>query len=71
MLNSKDHVGRILIYDSELKVSIDFNYTTYSSIFAPEQTRVIGERMMRILAWVDNEWIFRAGWMMQQNLSVS
>ena len=53
MKNSKDHIGRILAYDPELKVSIDFNHTTYSSIFAPEQKRLIGERMVRFLAWID------------------
>ena len=64
-------MGRILAYDPELKVSIDFNYTTYYSIFAPEQTRVIGERIVRVLAWIDDEWIFRAGWLMRQHLLVS
>ena len=53
-------MGRILAYDPELKVSIDFNNTTYSSILAPGQTIVIGERMVRVLAWIDNEWIFLA-----------
>ncbi|MDG1678536.1 MAG: type I glyceraldehyde-3-phosphate dehydrogenase, partial [Tateyamaria sp.] len=31
-------LGRVLSYDSEQKVSIDFNHTEFSSIFAPEQT---------------------------------
>ena len=63
-------MGRILAYDPEIKVSIDFNKTTFSSIFAPEQTRVIGARMVRVLAWIDNEWTFRARWLMQQHLLV-
>ena len=47
----------VLSYDPEPKVSIDFNHTPYSSIFAPDQTRVVG-RMVRVLAWYDNEWGF-------------
>ncbi len=49
---------RVLAYDPEAKVSIDFNHTDESCIFAPEQTRVIGGRMVRVLAWYDNEWGF-------------
>jgi len=48
----------VLGYDAEQKVSIDFNHTEESSIFAPDQTKVIGKRLVRILAWYDNEWGF-------------
>ncbi|RMD48642.1 MAG: type I glyceraldehyde-3-phosphate dehydrogenase [Alphaproteobacteria bacterium] len=48
----------ILAWDPEPKVSIDFNHTPYSSIFAPDQTRVVGGRTVRVLAWYDNEWGF-------------
>ncbi|WP_062763461.1 type I glyceraldehyde-3-phosphate dehydrogenase [Falsirhodobacter sp. alg1] len=51
-------MGSILSYDPEPKVSIDFNHTPYSSIFAPDQTKVIGGRTVRVLAWYDNEWGF-------------
>jgi len=51
-------MGKVLGYDSEPKVSIDFNHTEESSIFAPDQTRVVGDRMVRVLAWYDNEWAF-------------
>jgi glyceraldehyde 3-phosphate dehydrogenase len=51
-------MGRVMSYDPELKVSIDFNHTEYSSIFAPDQTRVVDNRMVRVLAWYDNEWGF-------------
>lgn len=54
------HMGAVLAYDPEPKVSIDFNHTTYSSIFAPDQTKVIGGRTVRVLAWYDNEWGFSA-----------
>ena len=55
---SEGHLGQVLAYDPEPKVSIDFNHTTHSSIFAPEQTKVVGKRMVRVLAWYDNEWGF-------------
>jgi len=48
----------ILGYDAEPKVSIDFNHTEESSIFAPAQTRVVGGTLVRVLAWYDNEWGF-------------
>ena len=52
------HMGHVLSYDPESKVSIDFNHTPYSTIFAPDQTKVIGGRTVRVLAWYDNEWGF-------------
>ncbi len=52
------HMGAVLSYDPEPKVSIDFNHTPHSSIFAPDQTKVVGGRTVRVLAWYDNEWGF-------------
>jgi glyceraldehyde 3-phosphate dehydrogenase len=54
------YMGMVMSYDAEAKVSIDFNHTTQSSIFAPDQTKVIGGRTVRVLAWYDNEWGFSA-----------
>jgi len=54
------HMGAVLAYDPEPKVSIDFNHTVHSSIFAPDQTKVVGGRTVRVLAWYDNEWGFSA-----------
>jgi len=51
------YMGMVLAYDPEPKVSIDFNHTPHSSIFAPDQTKVVG-RSVRVLAWYDNEWGF-------------
>ncbi len=48
----------VLGYDPEPKVSVDFNHTEESSIFAPDQTKVTGKRLVRVLAWYDNEWGF-------------
>lgn len=48
----------VLGYDPEPKVSVDFNHTEHSTIFAPDQTKVVGKRLVRVLAWYDNEWAF-------------
>ena len=52
------HMGAVLSYDPEPKVSIDFNHTPQSCIFAPDQTKVVGGRTVRVFAWYDNEWGF-------------
>ncbi|MEL6570354.1 MAG: type I glyceraldehyde-3-phosphate dehydrogenase [Pseudomonadota bacterium] len=54
------YMGMVMAYDDEAKVSIDFNHTTQSCIFAPDQTKVIGGKTVRVLAWYDNEWGFSA-----------
>ncbi|MDN5789229.1 type I glyceraldehyde-3-phosphate dehydrogenase [Pseudorhodobacter sp.] len=51
------YMGMVLAYDPEPKVSVDFNHTPHSSIFAPDQTKVVGN-CVRVLAWYDNEWGF-------------
>ncbi|NSY36974.1 type I glyceraldehyde-3-phosphate dehydrogenase [Leisingera sp. ANG59] len=48
----------VLGYEPAPLVSTDFNHTPESSIFAPDQTRVVEDRMVRVLAWYDNEWGF-------------
>lgn len=48
----------VLGYDPEQKVSVDFNQTEESSIFAPDQTIVVAGRTVRVLCWYDNEWAF-------------
>ena len=48
----------ILGYTEDKLVSVDFNHTNESSHFAADQTKVIGNRLVRILAWYDNEWGF-------------
>ncbi|MGX9350944.1 type I glyceraldehyde-3-phosphate dehydrogenase [Shimia sp. W99] len=50
----------VLGYNEAPLVSIDFNHTTESSTFAADQTKVIGGRLVRVLAWYDNEWGFSA-----------
>ncbi|MEO9651668.1 MAG: type I glyceraldehyde-3-phosphate dehydrogenase [Roseobacter sp.] len=53
-------MSRVLAYDEEAKVSVDFNHTEHSCIFAPDQTKVVGGRTVRVMAWYDNEWAFSA-----------
>ena len=48
----------IIKYSQERLVSVDFNHTVQSCIFASEQTRVVDKTMVRVLAWYDNEWSF-------------
>jgi glyceraldehyde 3-phosphate dehydrogenase len=48
----------VLGYEPAPLVSIDFNHSSESSIFAPDQTRVVEGRMVRVLSWYDNEWGF-------------
>ena len=45
----------IVYYTEDPIVSSDVIGTTYSSVFDAEQTKVMG-KMVRILAWYDNEW---------------
>jgi len=46
----------ILQYVDEPLVSIDFNHDPASSCFDALSTKVIGGKMVKVLAWYDNEW---------------
>ena len=39
-------------------VSCDFNHNPHSCVFDVTQTQLVGEDLVRILAWYDNEWGF-------------
>jgi len=39
-------------------VSIDFTHDAHSSIFDSTQTRVLGDKLVHVTAWYDNEWGF-------------
>jgi len=47
----------VLAYNEKPLVSIDFNHTSVSSSFDATQTMVNG-RMVKVMAWYDNEWGF-------------
>jgi glyceraldehyde 3-phosphate dehydrogenase len=46
----------ILQYVDEPLVSVDFNHTSFSSEFDSLSTKVIEGKMVKVLAWYDNEW---------------
>jgi glyceraldehyde 3-phosphate dehydrogenase len=48
----------ILGVTSEPLVSIDFNHNPMSSTFDLTQTQIVDGRLVRVLAWYDNEWGF-------------
>jgi glyceraldehyde 3-phosphate dehydrogenase len=48
----------ILAYSEEPIVSIDINHTSYSSIFDSPLTKVLENRLVKVLSWYDNEWGF-------------
>lgn len=54
---SKKSKNGILQYNTEPLVSIDFNHNPASAIFDATQTKVMG-RLVKVLAWYDNEWGF-------------
>ena len=47
----------VLAYNDKPLVSVDFNHTAVSSSFDATQTMVNG-RMVKVMAWYDNEWGF-------------
>jgi len=46
----------ILLYSEDQVVSSDIVGNSYSSIYDPEYTKVLGKRIVRTLNWYDNEW---------------
>lgn len=46
----------ILAFTEEPLVSVDFNGNPHSSIVDGSLTRVMGRRMVKVMAWYDNEW---------------
>ncbi len=53
---SKGELAGILGVDEKYGVSQDFCGDTRSSIVSTDLTQVIGGRMLKIMAWYDNEW---------------
>ncbi|MCK5110766.1 MAG: type I glyceraldehyde-3-phosphate dehydrogenase [Arcobacteraceae bacterium] len=46
----------ILGVDTERRVSSDFNGEETSTVVPLDTTQVVGDRMVKVLAWYDNEW---------------
>lgn len=56
--STKKEMKGVIGYEELPLVSSDFNTTEESCIFAPDQTRVVGDHLVRVMAWYDNEWAF-------------
>jgi glyceraldehyde-3-phosphate dehydrogenase/erythrose-4-phosphate dehydrogenase len=48
----------VMAYTEEPVASSDFNHDPHSGIIDGSQTRVSGERLVKVLTWFDNEWAF-------------
>ncbi len=48
----------VLGYDARPLVSIDYNHDSRSSVVALDKIAVIDKRLVRVMAWYDNEWGF-------------
>ena len=48
----------VLACTDEPLASCDFNHDPRSAIVDLSQTRVSGKRLVKVLAWFDNEWAF-------------
>ncbi len=55
---SRGALAGILGYEEAPLVSADFNHDPHSSTFAPAQTAVTGDGLVRVVSWYDNEWGF-------------
>ncbi len=53
-----DSLGKVIGYNTEPLVSVDFLHRPESTIFDATQTRVNGGNFAKIMAWYDNEWGF-------------
>lgn len=53
---SQGDLKGILDYREDPLVSIDFNGDTHSGIVDGQLTRVMGQRLVKVMAWYDNEW---------------
>ena len=47
----------VVSYETEPKVSVDYNHDSHSCNFAADQTKVLNG-LVRVMAWYDNEWGF-------------
>lgn len=53
---SEKELKGVLAYTEEPLVSIDFNGNPFSAIIDGALTKVIEKRMVKVIAWYDNEW---------------
>ncbi len=55
---SESNLKNILGYNSKPLVSIDFNHSSYSSVYDVSLTRMMDDKFFKICSWYDNEWGF-------------
>jgi glyceraldehyde 3-phosphate dehydrogenase len=55
---AKQELKGILAVSNAPLVSIDFNHNPHSSTFDLTQTQIVDGKLVRVLAWYDNEWGF-------------
>ena len=48
----------MLQINEEPLVSCDFNHNSASAVFDTKQTKVMDQKLVKVLAWYDNEWAF-------------
>lgn len=53
---AKGNLANILAYIEEPLVSIDFCGNKHSSLVDSQLTMIVGENMVKVLSWYDNEW---------------
>jgi glyceraldehyde 3-phosphate dehydrogenase len=53
-----NRLQNIVTWTKDPLVSSDLNHDPHSATFAVDQTKVIGDNFVRIVAWYDNEWGF-------------
>lgn len=55
---SNGELKGVLAYSDEPLVSIDYNHDPASSTYDAALTKVMGKRLVKVIAWYDNEWGF-------------
>jgi glyceraldehyde 3-phosphate dehydrogenase len=53
---ANEELKGILAFEEEPLVSVDFRGNSHSSIVDATYTRVVGDNLLKVLAWYDNEW---------------
>lgn len=70
-ITNNKKTARVLQFVTEPLVSIDFNHTEFSSCFDSTQTKVIGDNLVKVCSWYDNEWAFSIRMLDVANLMIS
>ena len=53
---SEERLRGILGYTEDPLVSSDLRGSEYSAVFSAADTQVVGDTMVKVIAWYDNEW---------------